>query len=302
MSAALAIMNDRPRQAQSLVEGEFVFTAEDFREIAAMLHGDAGIALPEAKATLVYSRLAKRLRALGLESFRDYCALVSGADGLDERQRMLTALTTNVTRFFREPHHFEHLKSRVLPALIDQARRGGRVRLWSAACSSGEEPYSMALSVLELAPDAADLDLKILATDIDREMVERARAGVYPDAHASAVPVELRRRWMMQTQTARGEKGWAFTDAVRRLVTFREHNLVGEWPMKGPFQAIFCRNVAIYFEEATQSKIWSRFLPLLSTDGRLYIGHSERVTGPAANQLAAEAITTYRRATSGGRA
>ena len=124
-------------QRQSLVAGEFVLTGEDLRQIAAIIHADAGIHLTEAKAALVYSRLSKRLRALGLESFRDYCALVASREGLDERQKMLAALTTNVTRFFREQHHFDHLAKQVLPPLLDAARRGGRVRIWSAACSNG---------------------------------------------------------------------------------------------------------------------------------------------------------------------
>ncbi len=294
MNARALVMDDAPQRNASLVDGEFVLTAEDFRKIAAMLHGDAGIAIPGSKATLVYSRLAKRLRALGLESFRDYCALVSGSNGTDERQRMLAALTTNVTRFFREPHHFEHLKSRVLPPLIASARRGGRVRIWSAACSSGEEPYSVALSILAIAPDAADLDIKVLATDIDHEMVARGRAGVYGDSAVSAVPAELRKRWFVPVQGARGESAWGLAEEARALVAFRELNLIGAWPMRGSFDAIFCRNVAIYFEEATQARLWSRFVPLLAPEGRLYIGHSERVCGEAAEHFRSEAVTTYR--------
>ncbi len=294
MIAQTKIMEQRPARGESLVDGEFVFTADDFRQIAAMLYGDAGIALPEAKATLVYSRLAKRLRALGLESFRDYCALIAGSEGLDERQRMLTALTTNVTRFFREPHHFDHLRDKVLPALAAEAKRGGRVRLWSAACSSGEEAYSMALTVLEVLPEAASLDFKILATDIDREMIARARNGIYGDSAVAPIPAEMRRRWLEAATGQHGERAWSLAPEARELITFREHNLIGDWPMRGPFQAIFCRNVAIYFEEATQAKVWGRFAPLLAPGGRLYIGHSERVMGEAAKRLATDGVTTYR--------
>jgi chemotaxis protein methyltransferase CheR len=163
-------MNPAPGRG-SIVEGEFVFTADDFRQIAQMLHAHAGIALNEGKAALVYSRLAKRLRTLGLTSFRDYCALVEGADGVDERQKMTAALTTNVTRFYREPHHFDDLRDRVMPDLAARARAGGRVRLWSAACSNGQEPYSMALTVLSVLPEAADLDVRILATDANKPTV-----------------------------------------------------------------------------------------------------------------------------------
>ena len=276
-----------------LVDGEFAFTIEDFRAIAAMLHGDAGISIPESKATLVYSRLAKRLRVLGIESFRDYCALVASREGADERVSMLAALTTNVTRFFREPHHFDHLKTQVLPPLIEQAKKGGRVRLWSAACSSGQEPYSMALTVLSLLPNAKDYDIKILASDIDPNMVAEGRAGSYGKAAMEPVPAALRERWFTTGPQASGEARWTARQELKDLITFRELNLIGDWPMQGSFQAIFCRNVVIYFNDETQAKVWSRFTPLMAPGGTLYIGHSERISGPAAAQLQATGITTY---------
>ncbi|MGH6955251.1 MAG: CheR family methyltransferase, partial [Caulobacteraceae bacterium] len=178
MTSSAAMMGLRDGE-ERLVEGDFLFTANDFRRIAALLHEGAGIALPQTKATLVYSRLAKRLRALGLESFRDYCALVSGDDGADERQQMIVALTTNVTRFFREPHHFDHLANAVLPPLLEGARRGAAVRIWSAGCSNGQEAYSIALTILSLMPDAAERDVRVLATDIDTKMLAQGRAGEY---------------------------------------------------------------------------------------------------------------------------
>ena len=171
-----------------LVKGELSFTQRDFRRIAALLHGAAGIHLPDGKAALVYSRLAKRLRALGLQSFKHYCALIESDEGADERQRLLAALTTNVTRFFREPHHFEHMKARIVPGLIERARQGGRVRLWSAGSSSGEEAYSMALTLLEAAPDAYRYDIKILATDINVDVLAAGRQGVYPQPVVSPIP------------------------------------------------------------------------------------------------------------------
>ena len=282
-----------PDRNGRLVDGEFLFTHDDFRKIAAMLHSDAGIALPESKATLVYSRLAKRLRSLGLQSFKDYCAVVAGSDGVDERQKMLASLTTNVTRFFREPHHFEHLKTNVLPGLLAEAKRGGRVRIWSAGCSTGQEPYSIALTILSMMPDAANLDVKILASDIDPNVIAEGRAGIYSDEHCSAIPRDLLNRWFINN---RGDPAarWSVGDAARELVSFRELNLMGDWPMKGRFNVIFCRNVVIYFEEETQARIWSRFTPLLAPGGRLYIGHSERVSGPATALLETDGLTTYR--------
>jgi chemotaxis protein methyltransferase CheR len=233
------------------------------------------------------------LRALGLESFRDYCELVSSHAGLSERQQMLAALTTNVTRFFREPHHFEHLRKQVLPPLIEKAKRGGRVRFWSAACSNGCEPYSIALTVLSVLSDAANYDIKILATDIDPNMVAEATAGVYSDTLMQPVPSDQRLRWFSAERGAEG-KIWTASDTLRSLISFRELNLIGNWPMRGQFDAIFCRNVVIYFESDTQAKLWSRFAPQLSPGGYLYIGHSERVSGPATSLFENEGITTYR--------
>ena len=282
-----------PAGRTSLVEGEFVFTAEDFRHIAAILHGHAGIALNEGKAALVYSRLAKRLRTLGLRSFRDYCALIQDASEVDERQAMTAALTTNVTRFFREPHHFEHLRDQVMPGLAERARRGERIRLWSAACSNGQEPYSMAMTVLAVLPEAAELDFRILATDIDPNMVADGIAGVYSAEHLEAAPPMLRNRFF-EKAPSQGRDMLSASQALRDLVSFRELNLIGAWPMRHKFDVIFCRNVVIYFDDATQEKVWKRFTPLMNPGATLYIGHSERVSGPATQQLITSGLTTYR--------
>ncbi|MET0295170.1 MAG: protein-glutamate O-methyltransferase [Phenylobacterium sp.] len=275
-------------KAPGIVEGEFLLTDTDFRKIAQIVHSHAGIYLSEGKAALVYSRLAKRLRVLGLRTFREYCQLVESAQGVDERQAMTAAITTNVTRFLREPHHFEHLEEQVMPRLAARARAGGRVRLWSAACSNGQEPYSIAISVLTVLPEAADLDVKILATDIDPNMIAEGKAGRYSEDALAPVSLSARRRWFQKA-----DSGWEVAPELRRLVAFRELNLMGPWPMSGRFDVIFCRNVVIYFDDQTQSRIWERFVPVMTDDAILYIGHSERVTGPAAAQLETCALTTY---------
>ena len=289
MSSALA----RSKRKEHLIDGEFPLTKEDFQQIVDVARSDAGIDLCEAKASLVYSRLTKRLRALQLESFSSYCALLSKGSG-DERQKMVAALTTNVTRFFREQHHFEHLKAHILPSLVAKARDGGSVRIWSAACSSGEEPYSIALTILSVMPDAAALDVKILATDIDADVLQKGREGVYADAAVAAVAPERRNRWFNAQEDSHGDKVWKAGEELRKLVSFREHNLMGHWPMRGPFDAIFCRNALIYFREESQIEVWCRFAPLLARSGRLYIGHSERVLGEAASLYVNDGITTYR--------
>lgn len=212
---------------------------------------------------------------------------------------MIAALTTNVTRFFREPHHFTHLKAKLLPPLLTEARRGGRVRIWSAGCSSGQEPYSIALTILSLMPDARAFDIRILATDINPRVLEAGRAGIYEKDELGDLPADLRRSWMEPADAAGGT--WRFDDAVRSLVTFRPLNLMGAWPMRGTFNAIFCRNVVIYFEEETQMRIWDRMMPLLMPEGCLYIGHSERVTGPALTLVSLEGTTTYRKKRVAGR-
>ena len=274
----------------SMVDGEFILTQADFRMISGLLQAETGIALHEGKATLLYSRLGKRLRALGLREFSHYCALLERPDGEEERGRMVRALTTNVTRFFREPHHFTHLKERVLPPLLQAAERGGRVRLWSAACSTGQEPYSIALTILGLLPKAGQYDIRVLATDIDTAVLQEAGAGLYSREALTSVPPGDVERWFERT----GEQ-WRAGAALRNLVSFRMLNLIKPFPMKGPFDAIFCRNVVIYFDEAQQQAIWSRFEPLLTPRGSLFVGHSERVTGPAASHFDSAGITIHQR-------
>ena len=279
----------------SLLPGEFALSHDDFRRISQMIYDDAGIMLTEGKAALVYARLAKRLRALKMQAFRDYCDLVASPAGAAERQEMLTSLTTNVTKFFREPHHFEHLKTQILAPLV---QKGGRLRLWSAACSTGQEPYSIAFTLLSAWPDAANHDVKILATDIDRNVLAAAEAGVYAETLLDGVSPQMRARYFEPVNGERAQM--RVVQAVRRLITFRPLNLVESWPMQGQFQAIFCRNVVIYFDEPTQQRIWEKFTPRLAPEGALYIGHSERVTGLAAQHLRSHGVSTYR-LTEGGR-
>jgi len=287
MSSATSL---RSRESK-LVEGEYAFTSEHFRRIAMLTREASGIHLAEAKATLVYSRLAKRLRTLGLKDFQQYCDLVASKEGAEERGAMLAALTTNVTRFFREPHHFDHLRDQLLRPIERMVRDGGRLRLWSSACSTGEEPYSMALTILSVFPDAAKLDVRILATDIDPNVVQTAKAGVYSEEAVSPIPSALRDRWMAAERGERGNR-WRVRDDVRSLITFNQLNLIADWPMQGKFDAIFCRNVVIYFEEATQNAMWIRFGQVLAPNGRLYVGHSERVDMPG---FVSDGLTVYRR-------
>ena len=285
-------MSELPGSELSAGHGEFQITSNDARQIAAIMRAETGVVLDESKINLIYSRLAKRLRSLRLRSFGEYCDLINSPDGQTERDAMIAALTTNVTRFFREPHHFEHLKSAILPPLLQLAKHGGKIRMWSAACSSGQEPYSMALTVLSLLPDAAKHDIKILATDIDPNMIAFGKAGIYDANLLAELPADMSRRWFAPLKDRPGSLQAG--PELRDMVSFRKMNLIGDWPMQGRFHAIFCRNVVIYFDDETKSKIWDRMVRLLENSAALYIGHSERIGGQAEHLLRSDGITTYR--------
>lgn len=271
------------------ITADMRFTDADFAVIARRAQADFGLHLPESKKDLVYSRLSKRLRHLGLRSFSDYCALLEGHDAGEERTHMLSALTTNVTHFFREAHHFKMLRETVLPPLVKAARERRRVRLWSAGCSAGQEPYSIAFTILELCPEAGKLDIRVLATDVDPQILAKAEAGIYPEEERKALPEAARRL------TDPAEGGFSISGKVRELIRFGELNLMLDWPMRGSFDVIFCRNVAIYFDKPTQARLWQRFAGLLPAGGHLFIGHSERVAGAAEAAFRNIGVTAYQR-------
>ncbi len=246
----------------------------EFSFLAGLIKRHTGIVLGEGKREMLHARLSKRIRQLGLTNFGDYCALLAQPEGSDELGRALNAITTNLTRFWREAHHFEHLEQVALPALAaKRAGNGRRLRLWSAGCASGEEPYSMAMVLHAAVRDLDRWDARILATDIDTEMIAPARAGVYDVSQAEHLPEALRQRYLASADGS--GRRVAVDDALRRLVAFKPLNLLGPWPMKGPFDIIFCRNVVIYFDRETQTRLFGRFADMLADDGFLYIGHSE---------------------------
>ncbi|MBX9469286.1 MAG: protein-glutamate O-methyltransferase CheR [Rhizobium rhizophilum] len=288
-----AMSTSRQSDDEVLASGEYPLTRRDLNEIAAMIYSDAGIALNDSKASLVYSRLSKHIRNLGLSGFRAYCQLVASQEGAGERREMLSHLTTNFTRFFRENHHFEHLRDEVLPGLVQRAKSGGRVRIWSAASSDGQEPYSIALTVFQAFPNVLDYDFKILATDIDPKILAIARQGAYDEQALETVSPAIRKQWFKEVEIG-GRRKFQVDERLKRLITYNELNLMAQWPFKGKFDVIFCRNVVIYFDEPTQMRIWTRFADLLPVGGHLYIGHSERVSGDSKNDFDNIGITTYR--------
>lgn len=251
-------------------QGEFSLSEREFSRIKARVYAVAGISLSNAKRTLVLSRLSKIVRALGLPSFDAYVDYLERNGSAQDGQDFVNALTTNLTRFYREDHHFEHLRSYV-GTLMAERPRGTRLRIWSAGCSTGQEPYTIGMDLLAALPELKRWDFKILATDIDTAVIAKAAGGVYPESELSGLSAERARPF------ERGEGTIRVPGAVRELVSFKPLNLIGPWPMKGPFDAIFCRNVAIYFDKPTQGEVFGRFSKLLAPEGFLYIGHSENL-------------------------
>jgi chemotaxis protein methyltransferase CheR len=267
----------------------FSFSQSDFDRVASLARSAWGLALEPHKRDLVYSRLARRLRALRLCDFDAYFQLLAGPDGEEERVHLLTALTTNVTSFFREPHHFDILRQHIAPQLRRRALARRPVRLWSAGCSSGQEAYSIAMVMLHAFPEAATLDVRILASDVDPLVLASAARARYPEVELVDIPEAMHRACLVR----RPEGSFEVAERVRRLVTFAEINLVEPWPMGTRFDVIFCRNVVIYFDAATQQRLWDRLVDALVPGGTLMIGHSERITGGARDALTPGGITTY---------
>ncbi|MGC1522511.1 MAG: protein-glutamate O-methyltransferase CheR [Steroidobacteraceae bacterium] len=256
------------------IEQEFEFTDAEFKRLREIVHARTGIALSEAKRELVYGRLARRLRKLKLESFAEYCQLVETGEPA-EIEELTNAITTNLTSFFRESYHFEQLATEALPQIESKRSATRRLRLWSAGCSTGEEPYSLAMVLSEAMGRLANWDVKLLATDIDSKVVATASEGVYPADRFKGVSSERVRKWFAQ---AAGRPGFSeAAPTLKSLITFKQLNLLDPWPMKGPFDVIFCRNVVIYFDKPTQRRLFDRMAELQEPGGWLFIGHSENL-------------------------
>ncbi|MBV9561022.1 MAG: protein-glutamate O-methyltransferase [Bradyrhizobium sp.] len=253
------------------MQEEFALEDGDFRKISKLVLDTAGIVLSDKKRAFIHGRLGRRLRALGLSDFGEYCNLLETNAGEDERLNLINAITTNHTSFFRESHHFDYLNKVILPKLVQSNADPRRIRIWSAGCSTGEEPYTIAMIVRGCLLPLHGWDIKILATDLDTNVVSRAVAGVYDAERIESIPDTYRKRYMTV-----GSDGCAvMKDELCELITFANLNLLGGWPMSGPFDVIFCRNVVIYFDKDTQRRLFDRYAEILRPDGWLFIGHSE---------------------------
>jgi chemotaxis protein methyltransferase CheR len=277
--AGVACLLENQRQ---ILEVDREITDEEFDAFRDLIYAEAGIALNDGKRDLVKSRLSKRLRYFGLATFTEYYQhLMEGDPTGEERQRMINSLTTNKTDFFREAHHFDFLKSVFLPSIFTQGRPGEpkNLRIWSAGCSTGEEPYTIAMALAECLGKAVHTDVRLLASDIDTDCLDQAREGVYAEERLDPIPEDLRRKYFIRGRGS-NEGQVAVRPEIRKLVTFRRINLIEEnWPIRTQFDAIFCRNVIIYFDRPTQLRLLDRFASMLQPEGRLFLGHSESLQG-----------------------
>jgi len=252
---------------------DFKLTDAEFERIRQLVRVHTGIALSDAKRQLVYGRLSRRLRALKLTDFSTYIGLLE-RDDTGELEEFINAVTTNLTSFFREAHHFEYLGREALPDIVARGEAQRRLRIWCCAASTGEEPYSIAMVLRECQQQLTGWDAKILATDLDSAVVATGSAGIYAaERFKNMSPTRLQAFFQEGTGPEIGR--YRASQDLRSLITFRQLNLMGEWPMHGPFDAIFCRNVIIYFDKATQRALFERMARLQRPGDYLFLGHSE---------------------------
>ncbi|WP_040725622.1 protein-glutamate O-methyltransferase CheR [Thiomicrorhabdus sp. Kp2] len=252
-------------------EREFNFQDGDFNRVKKIVYDYAGIDLNESKKNLVYNRLSKRIRFLNMQTFAEYLNYVE-AQGESEFVHLINAITTNLTFFFRENHHFEYLANTVIPGLVKANQSKKKIRVWSAGCSTGEEPYSIAIILKETVP--AGWDAKVIATDLDSNVVDTGQRGVYQIDRLKGVTEERKKRWFLKG-TGSQEGLVKVKPELQDVIEFDQLNLMSEWPIKDAIDVIFCRNVVIYFDKPTQSKLFNRYADRLPDNGHLFIGHSE---------------------------
>jgi chemotaxis protein methyltransferase CheR len=257
----------------ALVKKEFHFTDDNFNKIRKIVIEHSGIVLSDAKRDMVYSRLVRRLRKLKITRFDDYCDLLDDPDH-EEFTNFINAITTNLTSFFRENHHFEMLADTILPEIMQRNRQTKSIRIWSAGCSTGMETYSIAMVLKEVIPENQGWDVKILATDLDTNVIETAARGIYEYDRVTGVTQERMARWFLRGPGAKSDKV-KVSKELRDLITFKALNLLQPFPFRGPIDIIFCRNVVIYFDKQTQKVLFDRFADIHAFDGYLMIGHSE---------------------------
>ena len=279
--------SDLPAPRDDFADREFVFTEADFNDITSRIYNLAGIVLRDHKKDMVYGRLARRLREYQFNSFADYRKFLDSPEGEKETQFLVNALTTNLTSFFRENHHFEHLY-KMLSEVV-KANPRPKLRLWCSAASTGQEPYSIAMTLAKVGFTPGVHDVKLLATDLDTNVLDKARAGIYEPKTLEKMPREY-----AESFTRREDGNYQINQKLKEFITFKQLNLLNNWPLRNQFDVIFCRNVLIYFDQPTRAAIVGKMLDLLPVGGILYLGHSEAFP-LAAERVRNEGHTIFRK-------
>jgi chemotaxis protein methyltransferase CheR len=269
----MTITTDKRNQAVRLSDKNFKFLCE-------YVYDATGIVLNDSKREMVYRRLTRIVRERDLTSFTDYCELLRTSPE-QEKNYFVNAITTNLTSFFREQHHFDYLIQHELPKLIsaknNRGAEGKRLRVWSSATSTGEEPYSIAMTLLEGMKNVLNQwDVKVLATDIDSNVLATAKSGVYDEKRIEDIPANYKKKYFHHG-SGDNENKVKVDKSLQKIITFKQLNLLHDWPMKGPFDIVFCRNVIIYFDKKTQQELFERYYDLLAPGGLLMLGHSENL-------------------------
>jgi chemotaxis protein methyltransferase CheR len=273
--------------------GLLAMTDKEFKRLSEFVHNECGIKLPPSKKVMVEARLQKRLRTLGMPGYRQYYEYLFSPSGLDEELvHLIDVITTNTTEFFREPRHFEILTQEVLPAW--RAAHAGRAfHLWSAGCSTGEEPYTLAIVLSEFGAVSPGFRFSIMATDISTRVLSMAQHGVYPEDRVAKLSLELKHRYLLRSKD-KTRRLVRLSPEMRRLVDFKRLNFMEPFSFPEPMDTIFCRNVMIYFDRTTQEGLLRKFCTQLRPGGHLFIGHSESLTGMDL-PLRQHAPTVYRK-------
>ncbi|MDO9168774.1 MAG: protein-glutamate O-methyltransferase [Methylobacter sp.] len=271
---------------------EFKFTANDFNFLRKLSNEHSGIQVPDERFDMFYSRLSKRVRKLGLADFEAYCQYLKDYPDR-EFTEFINAITTNLTAFFREIHHFDYVRDVVIPEILIRNKASRQIRVWSAGCSTGEESYSLAITLLENVP--GDWDIKILATDLDTHVLQTASDGVYTEDRVSDLSEEMLKRWFMRGKSSQSGQV-KVRHQLQQIIQFKKLNLMQDWPMKCHFDFIFCRNVLIYFDRETKASLAKRYAQMLSSRSWLFIGHSESLN-QLSNEFELVACTSYRKKT-----
>jgi len=272
---------------------EFTLSDRELKEILTVIKDMTGISMSASKRHLIYRRLQTRLKATGIGSFRNYLDFLKKGDA-KEQEAFSNAVTTNLTSFFREQHHFDYLASTIIPEIMaKKANTGRRLRVWSAGCSTGEEPYSIAITLLESLENLDLWDARLLCTDLDSDVLNAGKAGIYTQDRVEKISPKRLRRWFQGNPT-QGDDRLKVSSELQNLITFKQLNLMDDWPMRGRFDVIFCRNVVIYFDKPTQRVLMDRYANILEDDGYLILGHSESLSN-VSDRFELQGHTIYRK-------